>query len=206
MNTQRFVAALNKRYFKGVIRCFNVLYYFDDSFFENALKWLAKTTREEGVVLIGGNWAASTECYYNVSKKQGDVLVNKEFAFSLDCINPIGIVTWFANYDDDRQTNQLLKYISILRKDKVFMETFHTFNDGQRKKYGICPRDEQGYYGIPDPTINPQELWVRVGAMSQEFHQSGLSQQAADVLKRTGLHAIVNEVGHLAVIPNKQTS
>ena len=186
---------------KDVIRCFNVLYYFNDTFFENALKWFCENTIEGGLILIGGNWAISTECYYNVYQKNGNQLVTREFAFSLDCICPFGIVAWYANHDDDRQKAELVKYISVIRKDKVFMGAFYAFHDAQRVKYGICPRDKQGNYGVVDPSIDPLNLWHLVSKVLNELNESGLNQKAVDVLNNAGLKARVNEVGHVAVEP-----
>ena len=186
---------------KDVIRCFNVLYYFDDDFLENALKWFAENTNEGGIVLIGGDWAASTECYYNIYKKNDNRLVNREFAFSLDCICPFGIVTWYTVHDDDRQKAELVKYISIIRKDKSFMDDFYTFHDEQRVKYKFCPRDDQGYYGVVDPSLQPQELWTLASKILNELNDVGLNQKAAEVLNNAGLKARVNEVGHVAVEP-----
>ncbi len=186
---------------KDVIRCFNVLYYFDDAFLENALEWFAEQTKEGGIVLIGGDWAGSTECYYNVYQKNGDQLINREFAFSIDCICPLGIVTWYTNHADDRQKAKLVKYISIIRKDPGFMKAFYTFHDDQRMKYNICPRDSDGYYGDVDPTIPPQILWTNASTILKELNEEGLNQRAVDVLRRAGLTARVNEVGHIAVAP-----
>ncbi len=186
---------------QDIIRCFNVLLYFDDPFFAKTLTWLGGKVKEGGLVLLGANWAASTECYYHVYQKTGASLVPREFAFSLDCVCPIGILSWYANHDDDRQTAQLADYVAVIRKDKAFMETFYAFHDAQRSKYGICPRNEEGYYGILDPTIGPHEVWVRVGKMLEEMNAAGLNQKAVDVLKRSGQTAWVNEVGHVAVRP-----
>ncbi len=184
---------------KDVIRCFNVLFYFKDAFYENALQWFAEKTTEGGIVLIGGDWAASTECYYNVYQKENGRLINKEFAFSLDNICPMSIVTWYANHDDDRQTAELVKYIGIIRKDKSFMDAFYDFHDAQRIKYSICPRDEQGYYGVLNAALPPQELWAGVIKMLEELNEAGFNKKAVDVLIKAGLKARVNEVGHIAV-------
>jgi hypothetical protein len=185
---------------KGVIRCFNVLAYFNDDFFAKALSWFTNTVQENGIVIIGGNWAASTECYYNVYQKNGGVLINKEFSFGLDCINPIGICPWFASYDDYRQTNQLVKYIGMIRSDKAFMDEYYAFNDDQRARYAVCARDEQGYYAGVDPEMDPARLWTTANRMIQELNDAGFNQKAVKVLKRSGLHARVNEVGHVAII------
>ena len=186
---------------KDVIRCFNVLYYFDDKFMENALHWFAENTREGGIVLIGGDWAASTECYYTIYKKTGNQLVYKEFAFSIDCICPFGIVTWYAMHDDDRQKAELVRYIRIIRSDKSFMDAFYTFHDAQRLKYKTCPRDSQGYYGAVDPSIQPQDIWTITSIMLNELNEAGFNQKAVDVLNRAGFKARVNEVGHIAIEP-----
>jgi hypothetical protein len=184
---------------QNVIRCFNVLIYFDDDFFQKTLNWFAENLKEKGILIIGANWAVSTENYYNVFQKEGDILVNREFAFSLDNINPFSVVTWYANHDDDRQTAELIKYLGILRKDKTFMEEYYAISDAQRKKYKICPRDEQGYYGKVDPSIAPAEIWTLVRKMLDELNEAGMNEKAAEVLRRSGLKARVNEVGHIAI-------
>ena len=186
---------------KDVIRCFNVLYYFDDQFLENALKWFAENTKERGIVLIGGDWAASTESYYTIYQKNGSQLVKKEFVFSIDCICPFGIVTWYAMHDDDRQKAELVSYIRILRNDKSFMDAFYTFHDAQRMNYKACPRDSEGYYGAVDPSIPPQDIWTITSKMLNELNEAGYNQQAVEVLIREGLKARVNEVGHIAIEP-----
>ncbi len=184
---------------KDVIRCFNVLFYFNDDFYKNALIWFAKNTTENGHVIIGANWAASTESYYNVYIKKGETLVNSEFAFSIDCLSPLGIVPWYANYDDDRQTAELIKYIAILRSDNEFMQEFYKVHDAQRATTGVCPRNEAGYYGVLDPSIGPYQVWNIASGFVEELNQAGLNSKAACVLKRAGLNAGVNAVGHICV-------
>lgn len=181
------------------IRCFNVLYYFDDAFYQNALQWFKSKVKEGGSVLIGGNWAASSECYYYEYQKINGQLVEKEFAFGIDTLCPFGVVTWYANYDDDRQTAQLIRYLSTLRKDKPFMDEFYELNDALRAKHGMCPRDTNGYYGNVDPSIAPLELWQLVEKIINELNEAGLNHKAAEVLNRAGLKARINEVGHIAV-------
>ena len=163
-------------------------------------KWSVPTAVLGGIVLIGGDWAASTECYYNVYQKHDEQLVAKEFAFSLDCICPFGIVTWYTNHNDDRQKVELIKYIGAIRKDKSFMDAFYAFHDSQRAKYKICPRDSHGYYGVVDPSIGPQELWAIASTMLNELNEAGLNQKAVDVLINSGFNASVNEVGHVAIM------
>ena len=182
-----------------VIRCFNVMFYFDDVFYRESLDWFADHLKEGGLLLIGANWAASTESYYNVYQKQNGKLVNREFAFSLDSICPLGIVAWYANYDDDRQSASLMKYMNIIRSDKGFMDQFYSLHDAQRKAMGICPRNEQGYYGVVDPSVGPNEIWMGAAQLLQGLNDAGLNQKAANVLSASGLNAGVNAIGHVTV-------
>jgi len=181
------------------IRCFNVLYYFDNDFYQNALKWFESKLNEGGMLLVGGNWALSSECYYHEYQKINGRLMAKEFAFSIDALCPFGILTWYGNYDDNLQTGALAKYLTILRQDKPFMDAFYMLNDELRAKYGVCPRDTRGYYGDADPALSPEELWLRVAKVVDELNEAGFNQKAAEVLKKAGLEARVNEVGHIAI-------
>jgi SAM-dependent methyltransferase len=182
-----------------VIRCFNVLFYFDDSFYQDALSWFSDQLNDGGLLLIGANWAASTESYYNVYQKRGGELVDREFAFSLDCICPLGIVPWYANYDDDRQSASLMKYMNIIRSDKAFMDAFYALHDAGRAEKGICPRDENGYYGVVNAALGPNETWMGAAQLLHELNSAGLNQMAAEVLRASGLDAGVNPVGHIVV-------
>jgi hypothetical protein len=184
---------------QDVIRCFNVLYYFKNSFQENALQWFAQKTNEGGIVITGGDWAVSTECYYHVYKKENTQLVKKEFAFGLDCLCPFGIVSWYCLHEDDPQKAELVKYTGIIRKDKSFMDAFYSFHDAQRATYKLCARDSDGYYGAADPALQPQELWMLAAKTLTELNEAGYNQKAADVLSRAGFKTRINEVGHIAV-------
>ncbi len=52
-----------------VIRCFNVLFYFDDPFRERALNWFSDQLNDGGILVLGSNWALSTESRYYVYQK-----------------------------------------------------------------------------------------------------------------------------------------
>lgn len=183
-----------------VIRCFNVLFYFNDDFRSDALDWFATKLKPDGLLLLGSNWALSTESRYYVYQKTDQGLKLREFAFSLDNLCPLGIVTWYTNFDDDRESAQLADYLMILRQDNEFMKRFYTFHDHLRDQYKICPRGEDGYYGVPDDSLTPGELWTGVAGMLSNLQGSGLVQDAVEVLKSSGLNAHVNEVGHVSVL------
>ena len=182
-----------------VIRCFNVLFYFNDEFRENALDWFKQNLKEDGLLILGSNWALSTESRYYVYQKIDQVLNLREFAFSLDNLCPIGIVTWYTNFDDDRESAQLADYLSILRQDEAYMKRFYAFQDQIRAEYKICPRGDDGFYGVADDALTPAELWSGAAAMLESLQRSGLVEEAVKILKTVGLNAHVNEVGHVSV-------
>lgn len=184
---------------QDVIRCFNVMYYFDAAFQQKALQWFATSTTEGGILLMGGDWAVSTECYYHVYKKENNQLVKKEFAFSIDCLTPIGIASWFSNHDDEPQKAELMNYLSILRRDQSFIAAYYACNDAERARYNICPRNTSGYYTDVDATAAPAQLWTNVGKIMGALEKAGLNEQAAAVLKRAGYNASVNEVNHISI-------
>ncbi len=184
---------------KDIIRCFNVLFYFDNPFFDNALNWFSDNLKDNGILLIGANWSGSIESYYTVYRKEKGQLVKNEFAFSLDCIAPIAIVPWYANYDDDAQSAELMELIRIIRSDESFMRAFYEFHDADRERLNICKRDADGNYGGVPPTMEAKDIWGGAAELLKGLHDSGLNEKAAEVLRTAGLNARVNEVGHIAV-------
>ncbi len=182
-----------------VIRCFNVLFYFDDPFRERALNWFSDQLNDGGILVLGSNWALSTESRYYVYQKDNGELKLREFAFSIDNFNPVGIVTWYTNHSDDRESAELAKYLKALRNNASFTQAYYAFNDAQRSSKGICPRTEDGYYGPVDSTLSPVELWTRVADMLSELNESPLPGQAVKILQDAGFSATVNEVGHISV-------
>ncbi|MFC3881868.1 CheR family methyltransferase [Algoriphagus namhaensis] len=184
---------------QDVIRCFNVLIYFDNPFFERALSWFSDHLKEGGMLLIGANWTGSSESYYSIYRKLKGKLIKSEFAFSLDCIAPFAIIPWYANHDDDAQTKELMDYVSRIRSDDAFMQEFYALHDADRKRLNICARDENGYYGGPDPNMGPHAMWGGIVSLLQGLNDAGLNTKAAEVLKASGLNVTVNAVGHVSV-------
>ncbi len=182
-----------------VIRCFNVLFYFNDDFRLEALDWFSDQLNPGGYLITGSNWALSTEIRYYLYQKQNGSLRLKEFVFSIDNLSPVGIVTWYTNLDDDREVNQLADYLAVLRGNKEFMHAFYEVNDRLHRENNICPRDANGYYSHVDQNMNPTELWGRVSAMQRELSDSGLVEKAVEVLKSSGYKARKNEVGYIAI-------
>ena len=182
-----------------VIRCFNVLMYFEDSFVTKAHEWFNQTLRESGILIRGANWANSTECRYSVYRKEKGQLKHKEFAFSIDNLCPIMHMPWSAMHDDDREIMRLANLLAVIRRDRDFLATLLKTNDELREEYEVCPRLEDGFYGKADPDMSPVELWSAAAEITHQLDQCGLTDHAVQVLCEAGYPARRNEVGHIAV-------
>lgn len=183
----------------GVVRCFNMLFYFDDAFRSSALRSFERILCEDGLLVCGSNWAYSTESrYFTYFKRQGRLQAS-EFAFSLDNVNPLGIVSWYTLHDDTREVHLLSELVGILRSDDAFRRALLSVTDAMRAEFGLCPRGDDGYYGTIASTVPPAEIWPRAGQISDRLCAHELGSMAADILTQKGWRARVNEVGHVAV-------
>jgi len=79
-----------------VVRCFNMLMYFDDAFRQRALGHFSRLLSDGGLLICGCDWAFSMEARYTTYRKTNGTLAPLEFAFSLDNLVPIGILTWYT--------------------------------------------------------------------------------------------------------------
>jgi hypothetical protein len=182
-----------------VVRCFNMLMYFDDAFRQQALRRFAELLHEGGWLLCGVDWALSIECRYTVYRKRDGVLSPGEFAFSLDNLTPIGIVPWYTLQPDDRDASTLASLCRVLRDAHPFMDDYTAFADALRLEYGVCPRQPDGYFGDLSPDIDPADVWQRSADFSDRL-DAQFAGRAAEVLAAAGHAARVNEVGHVAVV------
>jgi hypothetical protein len=182
-----------------IIRCFNVLYYFDNDFRQQALCWFKENLRDGGLLLIGGDWALSTEARYYTYQKINDRLRAREFAFSIDNLCPLGIMTWYTNHDDDEEVGFLSELLGIIRSDRDFVSSFYRKSDALRAQYGICARGDDGFYGAVAPSISPLDLWSHAARIADELAMSPFASAAVDILNAAGYAARQNEVGHIAI-------
>jgi SAM-dependent methyltransferase len=181
-----------------VVRCFNVMYYFNDDFRQKALEWFASILNPGGVLIIGGDWAFTTECRYFVYQHDGDAMPAREFAFSLDNVLPLGLVPFFALHEKDRGLTLLARLVRTLRRDEAFRGRYYDLVDSLREEHGACPRDEDGFYGDVPQGIDPGELWGRAATMSDAI-SSELGGEAVEILQRAGWESWINEIGIVSV-------
>jgi hypothetical protein len=181
-----------------VVRCCNMLLYFDDAFRTAAMPQLAALLRENGLLVCGTDWAFTTEARYFTYRKRKGALADGQFAFSIDCLAPLAIVPWYTLHDDDRELALLGTLLQALRSDRAFINRFTERSDELRAAAGVCPRGSDGYYDATIPDGGPGEVWTRSAALSERL-SAELARPAADVLGRSGWRAQVNPVGHIAV-------
>jgi hypothetical protein len=181
-----------------VVRCFNMLMYFDEQFRQFAMERFATLLRDGGRLVCGTDWAWTTEARYSTYVKRGGAMVPVEFAYSLDNLTPIGVAAWYTLHADEREANMLAALCGTLRADAGFSSAFADVNDGLRAKHRLCPRLPDGYFSDLLPIENPAAMWLVAGDYSVELGDA-LSAEACRVLARAGHDARVNEIGHVAV-------
>ena len=180
-----------------VVRCFNMLLYFDDAFRKTAMHQFAALLREGGLLVCGTDWAHTTEARYFTYRKRGGRLAECRFAFSIDCLAPLAIVPWYTLHDDDREIEILGTLVGALRGDRDFIDRFTFRSDALRAAAGVCPRGPDGYYLATVPE-GAGETWNRASALSERLAQE-FGQEAARILSRAGWRSHVNPIGHIEV-------
>ena len=181
-----------------VVRCFNMLMYFDDAFRERALGHFARLLSEGGLAICGCDWAFSMEARYATYRKTGGTIAPLEFAFSLDNLVPIGILPWYTLQPDDRDAAMAASLCGVLRRDRSFFTEYTRVSDALRQEIGLCPRQSDGFLGDIDTSLPAAELWLRAAEFPDRLCEH-LGGPAVKVLEAAGYRARVNEVGHIAV-------
>lgn len=184
-----------------VIRCMNVFTYFDHSFREEALAWAKALLRPGGLFVCGSDWIDSASSRYTVYRKEGDRLVAKEFAFSIDNVRPIDLAPWYGLHDDNVENLANAHAVGTVREDMPFRRRFDIRMDSLLAKLNMCRRDPDGYLGNA-PADMPAEDRARCSSiLAAHLDDEGFVSEAVDVLRRSGRHAWRNHVGHVAMRP-----
>jgi hypothetical protein len=184
-----------------MVRCFNVLCYFNRSFRENTLAWMPTVLEEGGIFLTGMDWTRSRHARYAVYRNENGRLVPKEFAFSIENIRPLEIVAWFALHDDDYGTAAVAELVSTLRTDEEFCSSIDQRMDELLVRAGFKPRSENGYLGGLNETADRSTLDTVAEKVGRALEREGYAHRAVEVLNKAGYRAWINCVGHVAVNP-----
>ncbi len=166
-----------------VIRCMNVLMYFDREFRQAALEWAARVLRPGGLFLCGTDSPHSTGFRYMVYQQQDGQLLPREFALSLDSVRSIDLAAWYALRDDDYEALQLVESLAVIRADAAFL------------------RAVDAHLGPLPTEVEPASLAARLPALTQRLDSEELADCAVQALRRAGRKAWRNCVGHVAMEP-----
>lgn len=128
-----------------IVRCFNVLVYFDGDFRRQAEHWALRTVRPGGLFVCGVDGARTLEASYSVYQNEGGQLIHKEFAFSLDNVRPVTAYPWNSLYDGEKETWALARWVGRLRSDPAFCANFDTRLDHLLAEKGMWVRSPDGY-------------------------------------------------------------
>ncbi len=184
-----------------VVRCFNVLMYFDRPFRQMTVDWVGGVLKPGGVFLCGLNWHRSSESRYSVYRREEEGIAAKEFAFSIENIRPFTTpVPWYSIYDDEYDTGLLAQLVGLLRSHDAFRQDFDTRLDQLLAEHGLFDRDEAGYLRYAREGLDPEamELGVEVG---EQLDREGYVERAVAILQQSGYTAWRNCVGHVAIDP-----
>jgi len=182
----------------GVVRCCNMLLYFNRAFRSTALAQLAELLEPDGLLVCGTDWVFTTEARYFTFRKRHGRLADCEFTFSIDTVAPLGIIPWYTLNDDDVEIEMLVKMVGILRADRRFIGGFLEAADAIRAELGLPARVSDRNDAPAIQNASPADLW-----MSSAHHSERLAEafgaSAVEALSRQGLAARINAVGHVAV-------
>ena len=184
-----------------VIRCMNVLIYFDRPFRDKALRWAAPLLVDDGLFICGMNWTKSSYARYCVYQKESGRLVPREFAFGIENVRPIGFIPWYTLHDDDQDVLLLAELVGQLRSDDSFRCSFDRHLDALLADVGICPRGPDGYLGGLPEHVTPDEVVERFVTLLDRLRASGFTDSAVEVLHAGGREAWRNCVGDVATLP-----
>lgn len=185
-----------------VLRCFNVLCYFDRPFRTRAIEWAGGVLNEGGIFATGMDWTHSRHARYSVFRRENGTMTPKEYAFSVENIRPLEMVPWFTLHDDDYCTAALAELVRSVRSDVSFRTDFDTSMDELLKPTGMFVRKDDGYLGGFDEDVDPETFDTLAETIGSALEAEGFHERAVEVLTAAGHRAWVNCVGHIAVDPD----
>jgi hypothetical protein len=183
-----------------LIRCFNVLMYFDADFRRQFEEWAASILSDGGLAITGVDAPSNSEAHYEVYRKEGNTLVEKEFAFSLDNVRALSIMPCFSLHDDESGALRLAHLVRVIRSDARYRAEFDARFDELLTANDLMVRDADGYLAwAADSSL--ARILADNSALSHQLDRDGLTRGACDILRRSGFTTWRNEAGHIAVDP-----
>lgn len=183
-----------------VIRCMNVLMFFDQEFRERTLRWASGILRPGGLLICGMNWVRSTISRYTVYQERSGELVPREFAFGIDNIRPTALTAWYALHDDYFENLCRDETVGIIRSDEDFRHRFDDRLDTLLARTGMR-RGADGY--LDSTNVDPfrADLDEISAELVEQLDREGFVNEAVTVLRHAGREAWRNALGHVAMRP-----
>ena len=183
-----------------VIRCMNILIYFDLKSRKKMLSHTGKLLDDEGMLIVGTN-GYGIQTRYAIYRKNNDGLSSNEFAFSLDNLGHIVFMPWFTMHENDPEAMLLAGLTGTARRDRQFWQSFSGRLDELLKNQEICFRGPDGFLHPLTEEMPLTEYFQKNAAIWWQLEEDGYSEQTVEALKRAGHKAWINGVGHIAVEP-----
>lgn len=186
-----------------IVRCFNVLLYFDGDFRRQAEQWALRTVRPGGLFICGVDGARTSFARYSVYQNKDGRLVPNEFAFSLDNVRPTTTTySWSCFYDGEKETWALARIVGILRSDPKFCADFDNCLDRLLAEKGIWVRSADGYLAAAANQLATANWIPAHEEIEARLDHEGFVDRAVSILCKAGHRARRNPVGHIAVHPD----
>lgn len=183
-----------------LIRCFNVLMYYDAASRRQFETWAASILRDGALAVTGVDAPSNSEARYEVYRKEEGTLVAREFALSPDNIRPLSIVPWFSLHDDNVDALRLATLVRIIRSDEPYRAEFDARFDDLLRLNELMVRNADGFLEwATDRSV--ARMVSDNSALSAQLDSDGFTQGACDILTRHGFTAWRNEAGHVSVDP-----
>lgn len=186
-----------------VIRCMNVLLYFEKTVREKMLAAIAALIKDGGMLITGFNHPAGIYARYTVYEKNAQGLQPCEFAFSPDNLRPLGTGPWVTLRETDQEAELLADLTRSLRTDDIFWETFDRRVDALQEHFGICGRGKDGFlhFSADEQAALSPAAMKNTALLWRQMEQEGQTERAVQALCRAGYVAWKNPVGDIAVLP-----
>jgi len=183
-----------------VVRCMNVLLYFNP---EEKKRMLAKLSDllETGGILIAGTNGMGIQNRYMVYGKSADGLFPREFAVSLDNLGYIAAMPYFTIHEDDAEAMLLADLSWTIRADRSFWSDFSKRLDEILEQLGFCRRRSDGFLQILNESVTTREYLKTNFLVWRQMAEEGYSDRSVDVLIKAGYNAWKDPVGDIAIQP-----
>jgi hypothetical protein len=185
-----------------IIRCMQVLWFFDAAWQDRARQWFLRTLSPGGILTYGQNAAGSdSRCF--IWQRDGEALVPREFALSPDNLRPtLGVLPWAAIHEDDREAPTRAAVIgAIWDGNEGFRREFDEALDHILADLSYQARRPDGFLGAMPIGWTATQLTATRKAVNDRLDAEGWTERAAEQLREKGYHAWRNTVGDLAIDP-----